>query len=271
MIRIIFDGQPLEVTWQRKSTRSKFSAALLEHPSPHVLESERGGIDLVDMFGLGNRVHDVDRYRVSQTAICQLDPHRTGLVAAEHNTFKDIHIDAEEAPRFTETVVVVLESPHREEYVDGDVNCPIAPAQGVTGCNIDRWLPHVLKADAITEAGLQLANDSRVIIANPVQFQASLACIHGGRLEFEGKRLNWRKLRNEVWKVLWDQQKEENFSARLCVYKPELILNCCTAELQPEVTRWLHSKNYGSITFCTDHPSAWRIPLVTRCGEAIDQ
>ena len=230
LIRLKVEGQCLEVTRQNADSRRKFSAALRQHSSEHVRESDAEHIDLLDMFDSNNRVPDVDRYRVCQTAAgCRLVRHPTCLIEPEHNAFRDVLTDPGD---FAETVVVVLESPHAEEYVGGDVNCPIAPAQGITGCNIRRLLAHVLSADAIAEAGLQVANNSRVVIANPVQFQASLWCIHSGSLEVEGKKLDWRTLRNAVWRALWDHLKETDFAARLSAYNPSLILNCCTKGLQ---------------------------------------
>ena len=273
MIRLIVDGECFAVIRQTADNCRKYSDALRQCNSPHVQVVGTEHVDVVNMFNSGegvpdvadNRVPDVDRYRVSQIGDgYRLEPHPTCRVEPEHNTFMDVLPGATEAGSYAGTVVVVLESPHADEYVNGDVNSRIAPAQGVTGCNMDRLLAHALCADAIVEAGLHVANNSRVVIANPVQFQTSLWCIHGGRLEFEGQNLNWRTLRDAVWKTLW-MELNNDFAVRLKGYRPTLILNCCTAKLQPEVTRWLR-RDYGSIIYCVTHPSTWQAPVVSSCG-----
>lgn len=267
LIRLIVDGVPIEVTDQITINRHNFSDALRRHNSPHVCKGSQEPIDLIGMFSPGNRVRDVDRYRVSPTTTgYRLVPHPRCEVVPQHNAFKDFLTGATEPGSFAGTVIVILESPHEKEYVDGNVNCPIAPAQGTTGCNIEMLLPYLLSADAIAKADLLVTNINRVIIANPVQFQASLWSIHRGCLEVEGEKLNWRTLRNAVWKTLWSQLEKRNFADRLRTYCPTLILNCCTAELQPLVTDWLRSSDYGPITFTTTHPSAWNVPVVKPCG-----
>jgi hypothetical protein len=71
-----------------------------------------------------------------------------------------------------------------------------------------------------------------------------------------GKR--WRFVRDEVWRWLYKLPAVHcDFTVRLEQYRPGLVLNGCTAELWPAVTRTLRLLKFKSMVVKTDHPSSW--------------
>jgi hypothetical protein len=162
------------------------------------------------------------------------------------------------------TIVVLLESPHRDEYTRDDSRFkPIAPAQGDTGTRFRKRLP-----DVINEAWKQLkvthklASTYSIILANPIQWQASLARYYSEELK--------KSVRNRVWKCLWNYKDGEDlivqryFKDRLREYKPRLIINACTANLSSNIDSYfLRSKESQDsiLDNCrvvrTYHPSSW--------------
>ncbi len=259
MIRLILDENvTLPVCSQREPTRTKFVAALRRLvDSPHVAEAEEH-IDISRMFGNANCVPDVDRYRISIAGDqCRLERHEVREISARANRFNDRSVAANHDEG---TVLVVLESPHVAEYIGGNPAHPIAPAQGKTGCKIDRRLGPLLAADANECLRQRLRHGARVVIANPVPFQTSLYCVHGGNLHHDGECLNWRTLRDAVWRTLWLGLCCADFADRVQRYCPSVILNCCTGGkkgIQRKVTRGLQQQGFCDRTFCAAHPSMW--------------
>lgn len=210
-------------------------------------------------FSNENRVLDVDRYRIdSDGSNVTLAPHcetHGDYELSAYNDFPpdDIHDD------FQNTLVILLESPHKEEYVNNCLDDPIAPAQGQTGCNLHRWLggivcgrPHLREC---------MAGRTRVIVSNPVQFQASLAAVL--RLLPSSGRAKATPITKRVWKRLWAEVKDD-FMQRLSNYHPNFIINACTYELKEEVTRTLRERHgcisQGVLYEAGGHPSMWHMP-----------
>lgn len=148
------------------------------------------------------------------------------------------------------TIVLLLESPHKDEY--DSCNNAIAPAQGKTGENIDKNIITLLRELESLNPGLFNEGRYRFIICNPIQYQTSLYMYHKHELEDD-----YRTLRNRCWKKIWrDENIQEDFKSRLDLYKPILIINACTSALQIKVTQYLKENNYNNI-YTTYHPSYW--------------
>lgn len=170
-------------------------------------------------FGAQNVVPDVDRYRLRLVdGQIALDCHSAREVCPHHNCFYDVlpsNVDAS----YSKTMAIVLESPHEEEYWD-NVSQPIAPAQGQTGLKIKNWLASVLRSCPALIGALE-DETTRVVLANPVQFQTSLASVV--------RWSDWHLVRDAVWRDIWNCQLiQEDFEARLESYSPDIIINACT-------------------------------------------
>ena len=159
-------------------------------------------------FGCGNRVCDDDRYRISgesQGPLKCCQPY---------------------AP-FDRTLVILLESPHKDEYGNDCIDCPKKPAQGTTGNNVRDHLMNVIRSCRHIHSCL--GQETRVILANPIQFQCSLVSVINSGAESDA----WKKTRDAVWKALWDIQAiQDEFRVRLDGYDPDFIINACTHDLE---------------------------------------
>ena len=195
------------------------------------------------MFDACMKVRDVYRYKIEKDI--DLIAQRVGRDKA---VWEECHLP---------TIVLLLESPHTDEYDNGK---PIAPAMGTTGRNLDSHLGGVL-----SQIRNRIFNGSRVIVSNPVQFQASLHMILRGKMN--------GKVRDAVWRSLWqhqDQYIQNCFASRMENYSPYIVINACTkgyqgkGELQKKVTALLTEKrNYREI-YEISHPSRWTIPKLRK-------
>ena len=235
---------------QTADSRRRHTRRLRSFVNSSHVQSLGGSVTITGMFDPQNRVHDVNRYRVNvSNSVYSVLPHSYCQVSPGMNCFSDLHTNFGE---FNGTIVLLLESPHRDEYLSCDVRCPIAPAQGRAGSCIDINLAPILNDPRNNTLRQIIRNNSRVIIANPIQFQSSLWSIHQGRL------FRWRTLRNAVWKTLWDvNQIKTDFCDRLRLYSPDVLINCCTSSLQKEVTDLPHGCSFGIPIYKGNHPSAW--------------
>lgn len=231
--------------------------AQMDGGHPHV-ETTDGDLVVVDFFGESNEVPDVSRYRILEDSHCGCVRHSSryriadGLYVVPHCDVSGQELEEELRQAQALNIVLLLESPHRDEYQSGDVNCPIAPANGETGDNIDRCLATVLsciKEDLI-------AASCHVIISNPIQFQVSLYAIHG-KSPWESY---WGRLKNKVWKALWNEQHiQEHFQRRLRSYNPSVIVNACTGGKAPRGLNSLVQEKLDCWPlYQTNHPSTWK-------------
>ena len=177
------------------------------------------GINIRDVFGRYNLVPDVDRYRLrlENDRIAPVS-HSECRVAPCSNRYYD-HDPAVAKAEEETTIVIILESPHEDEYLR-DVSQPIAPAQGATGSNIQGWLDRVLQSCHTLCIELEVGT-TRVVLSNPIQYQTSLASVI--------QLSDWQLVRDAVWAALWSCQLiRDDFKARLESYNPDLIINACT-------------------------------------------
>ena len=242
--------------------------------SPNVEVIAGGDVLVKDFFGVNNRVPDVSRYRIKQNDCCvphdgryriwhdkYLIPH--GNLTGQDISRYDISGEALQqqlaARQDIRNIVLLLESPHKDEYIDGDITRPKAPARGDSGKNIDRCLATVLLHIQEIEPAL-IEPGCHVVISNPIQFQTSLHAIHGGPPRADNGK--WGTLRNNVWRKLWNEPDiRQCFGTRLGCYYPKVIINACTSDLKPLVRTfvrgWITEGNLEVPLYELAHPSNW--------------
>ena len=187
------------------------------------------------MFDTAMKVPDVYRYKVEKD--WDLIVQRVGR---DKGVGEECHLP---------TIVLLLESPHKDEYDNGT---PIAPAMGRTGRNLDSHLAYVL-----SQIRNRIFNGSRVIVSNPVQFQTSLHMILPGKIN--------KGVKNAVWKALWQWLYVQGcFASRMENYNPYLVINACTGGQnknapRKQVTDFLKTKKICQNIYETNHPTNWDI------------
>ena len=207
-----------------------------------------------------NNVLDVSRYLIGEEDCCVHDGDRYRIC---NDRYLNRHCDIPESEIETQqtgSIVLLLESPHKNEYeyIDRGFARRKKPACGKTGEQIDLCLGTVL-LHILIETGL-VNSGCHVVISNPIQFQTSLYAIH------KQEAGNWTTLRNNVWRALWDADERENhitqcFQRRLGRYHPKVIINACTSDLKPRVTdcveAWISRRVSVVPLYEIDHPSNW--------------
>ena len=237
------------------------------------------GFTIRDSFGRCNIVPDVDRYRL------QFDNHRIALfshsecqIKPSSNRYYD-HLAGKRVEEET-TIVIVLESPHEEEYLC-NLGQPITAAQGSAGSNVQGWLDDVLRGCPALHRKLKGGQPTRVILSNPVQFQASLVSVIDCSKQDKKKNPAWRRVRDAVWKALWNHQVTTDcrnckrqttndaypirdcFKARLGDLEPDHIINACTSntptmkEMKESISRFLANEFPCCGRYEVSHPSGW--------------
>lgn len=133
-------------------------------------------------------------------------------------------------------IVVVLESPHEEEY--GPDFTPLGPLRRPSSrTRLRGQLPRLLQEAELDWAAVA---GSEVILANPVQLQASLH-----RLMQPNYQTLQHGVRNQVWRALYYLPEIQcDFIQRIMFYRPALIINACTSDLQDEVQTTLEHLRY---------------------------
>jgi hypothetical protein len=203
--------------------------------------------DYLDIFRNRHRVPDVWRYIVEANADIQIVPVDKTIPLSDFN-------DRPAADAAGPNILLILESPHKSEYKHDKKNFtlkPKAPAQGYTGRNIEIFISDILKKIS------DLSNGSyNLIISNPIPYLCSLGIFTD--------KLN-TKVRDNVWNAVWDIANKkgeyvirEDFIARCKHYRPEYIINCCTANLKMNVTDCLLTHGFNNNLYTAHHPSAWK-------------
>lgn len=221
------------------------------------VREESGNVVVTGMFGSRNIVPDVYRYDIRR---CQseftLFEHSVEVNRRKHNNYNDRPPINDGA----DTLVVVVESPHRSEYYNDDLYSPIAAAQGDTGCGIHHHLADIVKL--ITDDVTDMGSVYRVIIANPIRWQTSLSSLH----EKSPWNSPWKELRDAVCRALWNLAAVRcDFLTRLCKYNPSIVVNACTGGsgddgFNAEVDQFLLCNNVipdESRRPRTPHPCVW--------------
>lgn len=151
------------------------------------------------------------------------------------------------------TIVIILESPHLDEYKDHSF---INPALGTTGENLQKYFGKLIKKLAKFEPYLN-SGQYRIILMESIQYQCSLGI----------QPLNI-EIRDLVFSEIWNLKKtKDDFRERLSSYHPDIILNLCTKgktkkELRKLVQESIDSlcKNKKVKLYRGGHPSGWYSP-----------
>ena len=237
------NGQQLKVNVPSAIVEEFVDGSRARHPPPAI-----DHVVINHAFGVQNVVPDVDRYRfrLAEGRI-SLRPHPVCTVSRRFNRYYDTPPEGPNAC-YSKTIVIVLESPHEDEYLH-DVSQPIAPAQGSTGSNIQGYLDCVLRKCSALCDELE-AEETRVVLANPIQFQTSLASVI--------RWSDWHPVRDAVWKDIWNLRAIRNeFGARLASYSPNIIINACTAGQKAQIRTFLADCFSNVRRYEAYHPSNW--------------
>ncbi|WP_020564291.1 hypothetical protein [Methylosarcina fibrata] len=153
----------------------------------------------------------------------------------------------QEPKRRPNQILLLLESPHKDEY---SAQVAAGPALGASGRNIFVYFPtHVLPILMSLGLVLDRDHDYSFCLVNPVQYQASLVDIHKESLV--------KNLRDKVWMALWPECREE-FIDRLERYQPAILVNGCTSTVKAELRGLLSSLESAAQRFEVTHPAAWQ-------------
>ena len=249
-------GSPSDV--EAKVTESAFNKLDKKAgESQYVEKVSEETLRIKNVFAPEKRVPDVWRYMLRNTGIYITLHEHSGTIEAvckEKDKYRDLH--AEEVDERGIVIVLLLESPHKDEFDNND--SPIAPAQGTTGRNIHAFFEQLVNIERrIFDF---VAPEASLIICNPIPFQTSLHMIHKEKL------VPKEKLKEDIWKALWEETcVKEDFKLRIEKYRPSLIINACTGgkekeSLNANVTYYLKSIEICEAVYRTDHPSFWNIP-----------
>ena len=145
-------------------------------------------------------------------------------------------------------IFLLLESPHEHEFDESFQ--PIAPAQKVTGKNIEDHLLEILHK--ITEIRNPAEGEYDFCLINPVQSQTSLHYLHK-------KTLNKNKdIRHKVWNLLLDDTAKHELRKIIneSGYTYKIVINACTLPIKRTLSNFLkdHCIDFVSV----NHPSGWR-------------
>ncbi len=147
---------------------------------------------------LGSRVNNVHRYTV------MLNDHgtecdfiaRTRLIEKNDlKVFPNLDDNIGMSLNFNKDVpkiILILESPHKDEYKDKQA---INPANGPTGAKIQGYLGYLVKKiyDELLNKKAKINKKYDFCIVNPVPYQASFG-------------VSTKYVRNEVWTLLWENE-----------------------------------------------------------------
>lgn len=135
--------------------------------------------------------------------------------------FKRILVDNYNANKSTNISIVVLESPHNDEYYkEHGEKIAKGPAYGKTGDNFNKYFPSLLRNAIIDKKIVLKSGRYEIIFMNGIQYQCSLGDTTS-------------KYRDEFFLNCWENDKcKEDFKERLKRYvslvKDCVVINCCT-------------------------------------------
>ncbi|MBS7819018.1 hypothetical protein [Wohlfahrtiimonas chitiniclastica] len=150
--------------------------------------------------------------------------------------------------RSLSAIIIILESPHIDEYKN--IN-KLRPANGATGNNIDSQL-HQLIERLLSAGSLQNNQSYNFCIVNPVPYQASLG--------FSPQDNN---MTVAIWKAIWEDLGYKNKFNKLIGDLPSgsIVLNACTNKsdrhnynIKNEVQHVIDQHNV--INYTLHHPSS---------------
>ena len=141
-------------------------------------------------------------------------------------------------------VIMVLESPHVDEFVD-----ELGPAKGATGEMIRQHLTESLELRGMADYGL--------VLVNAIQHQCSLGA-------------NTVVYRDRLFRAVWSNGGEEDFRNRIVeLFRPgDVLVNCCTKGNDFEIHTPLRNLVEAALRSALPnvesvrrmHPASWRDP-----------
>lgn len=208
-----------------------------------------------EFFSEIKRVPDVCRYTFEITNNHYKIELKKGNIQdrLQQSNFSDYNIDNySENP----SIVIILESPHKDEYTIDFI--PKAPAQGETGMQMCLKLEKILSNNDLLNFK---DNKYNIYIVNPIPFQTSLHFLHGQavskKLNNESKK-EYETLRDDVWKKIWIIESiKKDFTKRIKLYNPEIIINACTKGVTDCIEKKLLKNFANKKYFKICHPSSW--------------
>ena len=218
---------------------------------PGVFErSDDGHHRIHGLFDCGMRVRDTDSFRIERGD--------GGMALSQRIDIPLARDGAAEVRPYGGTLVMLLESPHRHEFheVGGAIE-PRFPAMGTTGNNLSRRLVDVIRSAPDLETSVADQLPVRVVLCNPIQFQASLHFAGADRLCKKCRTL----LKIMVWCAIWNVEPvRDDFLQRVKRAEPNWILNACVLEggLNWEVSSFLANNHVEAEIRRTAHPVGWR-------------
>lgn len=160
-----------------------------------------------------------------------------------------------------ERIVVLLESPHKTEYLAETKTHILGPAMGASGDRFNSQCIKVFNNNLSTVqtalgicASANIPKIYDVYFVNAIQYQCSL-----------GETKIKTELRDFIFESLWNSKGDsfkKDLIQRLNLLKPRLIINACTSELkktccnQTTITSGLNGFTYSFLT-ASSHISAW--------------
>lgn len=156
-------------------------------------------------------------------------------------------------------LILVLESPHKEEYQNNGAQ--VEPAKGRSGINIRAQLGELLCVNLP-----ELRDPFEVLLVNAVRYQCSQGCSQTSRAS--------RSNRDRVFRAAFSAEAQapgKEFGARMSDYvrAGDIVINCCTAGVTKAPLRDLVRDSLSTLAgkkgfdfYCTTHPAArfnpWR-------------
>lgn len=149
---------------------------------------------------------------------------RTSVKYLENN-IQNCHNRKIEINNKYKSIVIILESPHDKEF-DFNNNVAIGPAVGKTGENFSKWFCETMLKSMIInrcKSGATQKKKSKIksgiyniVFMNAIQYQCSL-----------GEETS--SFRDQIFSKMWEKPEVKDcFKNRLKLYKPNMIINCCT-------------------------------------------
>lgn len=152
--------------------------------------------------------------KVEDCIVAQIEYKNNAFSYFKNNTFfpKSPELFLREKNGF-KNIVIVLESPHRNEY--DEKGEPLRPAMGTAGVNLKSKLIGIMNRNGELKKVLN-KETYNLWLVNAVQYQCSF-----------GLKPIQKEMRNFVFRVLWKELKED-FLIRLKNLEPIVVINLCT-------------------------------------------
>lgn len=249
---IYYDGDSEKFRYEIKST-DKTTQSLLDEANSIYLSKYSDRFEICDLFAEENRVQDVWRYCLAynnKNDKFLLTKHTSYSHNFKMSKFNDL--EASDLSKDDDVCLIIIESPHKDEYTKDSRFLPIGPAQGTTGLKIEHYFEELFNKNIYDKFDKsELSDIYNIIICNPVQFQTSLYEVHKQPLT------KFPTVRNNMWKALYSNSAENHFLERLKSYNPSIIINACTSKLKKNIEETLSNNFEYNYFESSNHPCVW--------------